>query len=59
MTVARCAALSSASSTRWCCGLRANTAYSAPFVTTDVAAEMTGLITEHAETLRATAAWFG
>lgn len=39
--------------------LRANTAYSAPFVSTDVAAEMTDLIAEHAETLRATAAWFG
>ncbi len=38
--------------------LRANTAYSAPFVTADVAAEMTGVIAEHAETLRATAAWF-
>ncbi|WP_156432949.1 hypothetical protein [Mycobacterium sp. M26] len=38
--------------------LRVNAAYSAPFVATEVADEMTGLIAEHAETLRATAAWF-
>lgn len=38
--------------------LRVNAAYSAPFVATEVADEMTELIAEHAETLRATAAWF-
>ncbi|WP_167109007.1 hypothetical protein [Mycobacterium sp. DL592] len=38
--------------------LRANAAYSAPFVSTEVAGEMTRLIAEHAETLRCTAAWF-
>ena len=38
--------------------LRSNTAYSAPFVTTAVAAEMHALIVGHAARLRSTAAWF-
>lgn len=38
--------------------LRANTRYSAPFVPTDVAAEMHQAIVEQTATLRATAAWF-
>ncbi|AQT80019.1 hypothetical protein B1R94_13195 [Mycolicibacterium litorale] len=38
--------------------LRANTAYSAPFVSVDVADQMAAVIADHAETLRDSAAWF-
>lgn len=38
--------------------LRANAAYSAPFVSAEVADEMAVIITDHAETLRDSAAWF-
>ena len=39
--------------------LRANPAYSAPFVSAEVATEMFGVIVDSAEQLRCTAAWFG
>ena len=38
--------------------LRTNPAYSAPFVSADIAAEMFDVITAHADQLRCTAAWF-
>lgn len=38
--------------------LRANAAYSAPFVSDDVAEQMAAVIAGHAETLRCSAAWF-
>src|SRR5262249_4555903 len=38
--------------------LRSNAQYSAPFVDSDVAKAMFGLIVDHGPALRATAAWF-